>query len=119
MSTDGLKALFLRSLLMAVLVGATIGLVSKVVRLNGGFKYDPPVSESEFQQMGNMTVNEMKAGLAKRRIRMTRWDLLRESVPYSYFWKEVAFDAIVPASGVFCVHVGRVDANKASQSQLT
>jgi len=52
--------------------------------------------------------NEMDAALAKRRIKLTRWDWLRESVPYSYFWKHVARDAIVTTCGVFlaCAWVG-------------
>jgi hypothetical protein len=102
------KALLLRSLLVAILVGPAIGLISKVASLQGGIKYDPPVSEAERHQMRNMTVDEIEAGLAKRRIKMTRWDWLRESVPYSYFWKEVARGAIVPTCGVFlgCAWVG-------------
>jgi hypothetical protein len=103
-----MKALLLRSLLVAVLVGPAIGFVSNVASLRGGTKYDPPLSEAEFHQMGNMTVNEMEAALAKRRIKMTRWDLVRDSVYYSYFWKQVAQNAIVPSSGVFlaCTWVG-------------
>ncbi len=103
-----MKALLLRSLLVAVLVGPAIDLIGTVVRLKGGMKYDPPINEAEFHQMGNMTVNEMEAALAKRRIKMTRWDWVRDSVPYSYFWKQVAHDAIVPSSGVFlaCIWVG-------------
>ncbi len=71
-------------------------------------KYDPPISEAEFHQMGNMTVNEMDAALAKRRIKMTRWGWLRDSVQYSYFWKQAARDAAVPSCGVFlaCTLVG-------------
>ncbi len=89
-------------------VGPSIGVVSKFASLHGGTKYDPPLSEAEFHQMGNMTVNEMEAALAKRRIKMTRWDLLRDSVHYAYFWKQVALDAIVPSCGVFlaCAWIG-------------
>ena len=97
-----------RSLLVAVLVGPTVDLVSTFTLFRRATKYDPPVSEAEFRQMGNMTVNEMDAALAKRRIKMTRWDWLRDSVQYSYFWKQVARDAIVPSCGVFlsCIWVG-------------
>ena len=103
-----MKALLLRSLLVALLVGPAIDLITTVASLKGGTKYDPPISEAEFHQMGNMTVNEMEAALAKRRIEMTRWGWLRESVPYWYFWKGLARDAIVPSSGVFlaCAWVG-------------
>ena len=96
-----MKALLLRSLLAAVLVGPAINIVSTIMMFHRATKYDPPISEVEFHQMGNMTVNEMDAALAKRRIKLTRWDWLKESVPYSYFWKQVARDAIVPTCGVF------------------
>ena len=113
-----MKALFLRCLLVAVIVGSAISLVSKVTRVQAGVKYDPPLSETEFHQMGNMTVNEMESTLAKRRIKMTRWDLLRESVPYAYFWKEVAHDAIVPICGVFvgCMWLGWMQTRRLESS---
>ena len=103
-----MKALLLRSVLVAVLLGPAIGFVSKITSMQGGTKYEPPLSEAEFHQMGNMTVNEMEATLAKRRIKMSRWDWLKISIPYSYFWKQVGHDAIVPSSGVFlaCIWVG-------------
>jgi hypothetical protein len=103
-----MKALLLRSLLVAVLVGPAIDLVSTFAMFRGATKYDPPLSETEFHQMGNMTVNEMESALAARRIKMTRWDWLRESVHSSYFWKQVARDAVVPGCGVFlaCTWVG-------------
>jgi hypothetical protein len=106
-----LKGLFLRSLLIAILIGPAIGFVSKVTSIQGGTKYEPPVSADEFHQMGNMTVNEMEAALAKRKIKMTRWDWLRDSVYYPYFWKQVAHDAIVPCSGVFlaCIWAGWIE----------
>lgn len=103
-----MKARLLRALLVAILIGPAIGLTSKVASIRGGIKFDPPLSEAERLQMRNMTVDEMEGILAKRRIKMTRWDWLRESLPYSYFWKEVARDAIVPTCGVFlaCAWVG-------------
>jgi hypothetical protein len=102
------KALLLRSLLVAILVGPAINLLTTFTLFRGGTKYDPPVSEAEFHQMGHMTVNEADAALAKRRIKMTRWDWLSDSVQYSYFWEQVARDAIVPSCGVFlaCTWVG-------------
>jgi hypothetical protein len=102
------KSLLVRSLLVALLIGPAINLVSTIALLHRATRYDPPITEAEFHQMGNMTVNEMDAALAKRRIKMTRWDWLRESIPYSYFWKQVAHDAIVPTCGVFvaCTWVG-------------
>jgi hypothetical protein len=102
------KTLLLRSLLVAVLIGTAIGFVSKVAPIEGGIEYEPPLSDAERHQMRNMTVSEMDATVAKRRIKMTRWDWLKGSVHYSYFWKQAAHDAIVPSSGVFlaCIWVG-------------
>ncbi len=114
-----MKALLLRSLLVAVLAGPAIALVSKVASLQGGIKYDPPLSQAEFRQMGNMTVNEMESALAKRRIKMTRWDWVRDSVYYSYFWKQVGLDAIMPSSGVFlaCTWVGWMEKRHARKTE--
>jgi hypothetical protein len=101
------KTLLLRSLLIAVLVGPAINLVSTFTLFHDATTYDPPVSEAEFHRMGNMTVNEMEAALAKRSVKLTRWNWLKDSVQYSYFWKQVARDAIVPSCGVFfaCIWV--------------
>jgi len=41
------KALLLRSLLVAVLVGPAIRLINKVTSLQDGVKYDPPISAAE------------------------------------------------------------------------
>jgi hypothetical protein len=105
------KALLLRSLLVAVLIGRAINLVSTFTLFRGATRLNPPVSEAEFHQMGNMSVNEMEAVLAKRRIKLTRWDWLKDSVQYSYFWKQVARNAIVPSCGVFlaCTWVGWIE----------
>jgi hypothetical protein len=47
-----MKALLLRSLLVAVLVGPAINLVSTFAMLRGGIKYDPPLSETKFPSDG-------------------------------------------------------------------
>jgi len=102
------KTLFLRSLLAAVLIGPAIGFVSEFISVRKAARYEPPISETEIHQMEHMTVSEMKASMAKRRIVMSRWEWLRDSVPYSYFWKDLARRAVVPSSGVFlaCMWVG-------------
>ena len=103
-----MKALFLRALIAAILLGPAIGLVSKLALVHGAAKYEPPLSEAELHQMRNLTINQIEATFGKRETKMTRWEWLRDSIPYSYFWKDVAFRAIVPSSGVFlgCVWVG-------------
>jgi hypothetical protein len=114
-----MKALFLKSLIAAILLGPAIGFVSQLATIRGGIKFEPPLSDTERHQMGNLTVNEMEATLSKRRVRMTRWDWLRDSIPYSYFWKQVAFNAIVPSLGVFlgCVCVGWMEVRRVQRLQ--
>ena len=103
-----MKTLFLRSLLAAVLIGPAIGFVSEFASVHKAARYNPPINEAEFHQMENMTVSEMKADMAKRRIIMSRWEWLRGSAPYLYFWKDLAHRAVVPSWGVFlaCMWVG-------------
>ena len=103
-----MKALLLRSLIAAVLIGLAASFVSGLTLFHGGIKYEPPLGEAEFKQMGNLPMNEVEATLAKRRIKMTRWQWVGDSIHYSYFWKDVARDAIVPSSGVFlgCLLIG-------------
>ena len=103
-----MKKLVLRSLLAAAFIGPTIGFVSEFASVHKAVRYEPPISEAESHQMENMTVSEMKAAMAKRRIVMSRWEWLRDSVPYLYFWKDLAHRAVVPSSGVFlaCMWVG-------------
>ncbi len=114
-----MKALLVRSLLVAVLVGPAIDLVSTFTLFHSATKYDPPINEAGFHQMGSMTVNEMEAALAKRSTKMTRWDWLRDSVQFSYFWKQVAHDAIVPSCGVFlaCTWVGWMERTRVQRSK--
>ena len=106
-----MKTLFLRSLLATVLIGPAIGFLSEFVLVHKAARYDPPIDQAEFHQMDNMTVSEMKAAMAKRRIMMSRWEWLRDSAPYSYFWKDLAHRAVVPSSGVFlaCMWVGLME----------
>jgi hypothetical protein len=56
-----MKALFLKSLIAAILLGPVIGFVSELASFRRGFKYEPPLSEAETHQMRNLTINEMEA----------------------------------------------------------
>ena len=105
---DSMRTVFLRSLLAAVLIGPAIGLLSELASLRDATKYDPPLSEAEMQQMKGLPLNEVEASLRGRRKAMTRWEWLEDSVPYSYFWKQLAEVSVLPSSGVFlgCVWVG-------------
>ncbi len=112
-----MKALLLRSLIAAVLIGVAISFVSGLTFFHGAIKYEPPFSEAERQQMRNLRMDEVEATLAKRRIKMTRWQWLGDSIHYAYFWKDVARDAIVPGSGVFlaCLLIGCVERRQVRQ----
>jgi len=116
-----MKALFFRSLIAAILLGPAVGFVSELVSLRNGITFHPALSDAERHQMGNLTENQMEAILSKRTIKMTRWEWLRDSIPYSYYWKQVAFNAIVPSSGVFlgCVWVGWMELRRVKRLQPT
>jgi len=105
------KALLLRCLLAAVLIGPAIALISELASFHWATKYEPPLTEAEFHQMRNMTVNEMEATLSHRKINVSRWEWLSDSIHYSYFWKHIAQNGIVPGFGVFfaCAWVGWVE----------
>lgn len=109
-----MKALLLRCLLAAILIGPAIGFVGELVSFRRATKYDPPLTEAEFSQMGNMTVKEMEATLSKRIRRVSRWEWLSDSIHYSYFWKNIARRGIIPGSGVFlaCVWIGFVETRR-------
>jgi hypothetical protein len=116
-----MKALFFRSLIAAILLGLAIGFVGELVSLRNAIKFQPALSDTERHQMRYLTVNEMESILGKREIKMTRWEWLMDSIPYSYYWKRVAFNAIVPSSGVFlgCVWVGWMELRRVKRLQPT
>lgn len=116
-----MKALIVRSLLAAILIGPTISFVIEFTSLRGAKKYEPGISEEQFHQMGNMTVNQMEAILGKRTVRMTRWEWLRESVHYAYFWKHLAYNGLLQGSSVFvaCMWVGWMEKRHARRLAIT
>ena len=110
-----MKALLFRSLIAAVLIGLAISFLSGLTLFHSAIKYEPPFSEAERQQMRNLPMNEVEATLAKREIKMTRWQWAEDSIHYSYFWKDIARDALVPSSGVFlgCLWIGWTERRQA------
>jgi hypothetical protein len=102
------KPLLLRSLIAAILIGSAIGFVTEVASIKGGMRYEPLLSEEEVTQMRSISPNQMEGSLASRRIRMNRWEWLKYSIHYSYYWKHVAQNTIVATCGLFlgCVWVG-------------
>ena len=103
-----MKTLILRPLAAGLLMGFSISFVSGVTLFKKATRCDPPISEDEFRPMGNLPMSQVEATLAKRRITLTRWEWLRDSVRYSYFWKQVARDGLVSTVGVVlgCLWVG-------------
>jgi len=114
-----MKALVFSSFIAAILLGPAISFVGELVSIRNAINFQPAMSDAERYQMGNLTVNEAEAILGKRKIKITRWEWLRNSIPYSYYWKHVAFNAIVPGSGVFlgCVFVGWMELRRVKQPQ--
>jgi hypothetical protein len=103
-----MKALLLRSLLVALLVGLSTGFVSYVESVHGAVRYEPPLSEAEVRELKHLPIAEMEAALQRRRISLTRKQWLVDSIGYSYFWTDVAKSSVVPIVGVFlaCVCIG-------------
>ena len=112
-----MRAILLRSLIAALLVGPTIGFVNYVASIHGAIKYEPPLSEAELGQLRKLPMNETGIALQGRRIKLTRTQWLVDSIRYSYFWKYVAEISIVPSVGVFfaCVWVGWLERRRARQ----
>ena len=106
-----MKALLLRSLVAALLIGPAIGFVNEVVSIHNATQYEPPLSTAEIDRMRNLPLNGVQAVLRSREIKLTRWKWLVDSIHYSYFWKHVAEISILPSSGVFlaCIWVGWVE----------
>jgi hypothetical protein len=79
-----------------------------VASVHGATKYDPPISEEEGRQLRDLPIAKAEAELAGRRRTLTRGQWVLDSIGYSYFWRGVAEDSIVPIFGVFigCVVLG-------------
>src|SRR5260370_25082450 len=103
-----MRKLLARSLVIAVLIGSLVGFVDYVVSIHGATKYDPPISEEEGRQLRDLPIAKAEAVFAARRRTLTRGQWVLDSIGYSYFWRGVAQDSVVPAFGVFigCVVLG-------------
>ena len=116
-----MKTLIVRSLLAAILIGPSISLVAQFTLLRGAKRYVPGISETEFHEMGNMTVNEFEADISKRTITMNRWEWLMDSIHHAYFWKHLAYNGLLQGSGVFvaCMWVGWMEKRHARRLAIT
>jgi hypothetical protein len=104
------KKLLAQSVVVALLLGSLVGFVDYVASVHGASKYDPPITAEEGRQLGELPMDKAVAAMAARRRILTRREWVAESIGYSYFWRGVAKDSIVPILGVFiaCVFVGRL-----------
>jgi hypothetical protein len=97
-----LKRVFLISLLLALIVGPLTALTETILWMHGAHKYNPPITEAEWQKLLQLPAAKLGFALAGREVRLTRMQWLRESVGYSYFWKGLVKSSLVPTVGVFC-----------------
>ena len=109
-----LKRVFLVSVLLALIVGPLIALSNSVLWLRGAHKYDPPITEAEWRQLGELPAARMGLALARREVRLTRMQWLRDAVGHSYFWQSLAKSSVVPTLGVFfsCICFGGLEGHR-------
>ena len=127
LATKMTRRLLLRILIIAALAGPLIAFVNSILWLRSGVKYQPPITEAESKRLSGLPLADVEALLKAREVRMTRTQVLAESVEYSYFWKNLAENSLVPSLGVFlaCVCLGFLEKrsghrmNSGSTSSLT
>lgn len=90
-----------KALILALLAGPLFTFVNEIIWTHGAVKYDPPISQSEIEQLKRLPMAEMETKLAQRRVSLSRKQWLADSVGYSYFWKGLAESSLIPAIGVF------------------
>ena len=86
---------------MALVIGPLVALVSTVASVHATVEYEPGVSQAELKSYDNRTVSELEAFLKSRQVKLSRYQWLRESIGYSYFWQGIALSSVGPFVGVF------------------
>jgi hypothetical protein len=78
--------------------------------VHGAARYEPPITEDEARRLRDLPIDQAEAAVASRRRILTRQQWVLGSIGYSFFWKGVAENSLVPIVGVFvaCVFVGRL-----------
>ena len=106
-----MKSLLLKSLLVAVLIGPTITFVFTVAYSRSAVRYEPGMSEVEFKSYDNRTVSDLRAFMKSREVKLTRYQSLRESMGYAYFWKGIARSSLLSCIEIFlgCVMLGTLE----------
>jgi hypothetical protein len=99
-----------RSAVVALLLGSLVGFVSYVRSVHGTTRYDPPITEDEARRLRELPMDQAEAVVASRRRIITRQQWVVGSMGYSFFWKGVAENSLVPIIGVFvaCMILGKL-----------
>ncbi len=115
-----MKGLLIRSFLAAVLIAPLANLVVGIASVRAITEYQPGISEAEMRSYDNRTVAELQTFLQSRGVRLTRYQALRESMRYSYFWKGLARGSVAPCIAVFlgCVIVGGTERRHALSARM-
>jgi hypothetical protein len=106
-----MKGLLLRSFLAALLIAPLTNLVVSIARTPNSTEYQPGISTAEMKAYDNRTVAELEAFLESRRVRLTRYQSLRESMRYGILWKGTARGSVASFIAVLlgCVIVGGIE----------
>ena len=94
---------------MALLIGPLVTFVSTVASVRTTVRYEPGLSEAELKSYDSHTVSDLEALLKSREVKFSRYQWLRGSIGYAYFWKGIARGSLGPCIGIFlgCIVVGR------------
>jgi hypothetical protein len=109
-----MKALLIRSAIVALLAGTLIAFVNYFLSLGPTHAYEPPISQEEMKQWDELTVGQVEARLKSREVVMTRTQVLVESLKSSYSQKDLAKRSSVGAIVIFgaCIFIGSVERHK-------
>lgn len=103
-----MRALILRSLVVAIFVGLCISLATTAIWTRVSYRYEPGLTQAEMQQLSQLTPTQAEAAVAGRRKPYSRREWLIDSLGEGYFWRYLAQRSVVPAIGIFfgCVFLG-------------
>ena len=110
-----MRGLLVRSLLVALLLGPVVTFIVGIARISKITEYEPGISEAEMKAYEGRTVAELERFLQSRRVRLTRYQSLREQMRYPFFWKGIARGSVGPCVAVFlgCIIVGGAERRRA------
>jgi len=109
-----MKSLVLKSVLVAVLLGPIITVVFAVAYSRSSVRFEPGISETEFKSYDNRSLSDLQALMKSREVKLTRYQTLRDSMGYAYFWKGIARSSLPSSIAVFlgCMIIGTWDRHR-------